>query len=313
MKQRIILIFLSLLLFTMEAYPMNKDTTLMNKLPGSSISLPVESEEVYEAPEELYAYINGGAELYLNYGFRKLARRIYRLGEDNEIKAEIFDMSAPKNAYGVFSYSKDTANTEIGQGAQYMGGSLIFWQDRYFISIFTRKETNESKEEVIHMARKISDAIGTTTELPAVFNIIPERSLVKGSTFFFYHHAWQNKFRYISNENIFNIDDHTNALLNQYGGHQNRYYLLIVEYPDRKQARKAYKKGKKKFSEILKRKRVGQDEDGRWMGCDTEDQLLMFVMDALSKKEATYLLDQTAENYTQTLNNESINLKKRPL
>ncbi|MGM0530096.1 MAG: DUF6599 family protein [Bacteroidota bacterium] len=298
MKQRIILIFLSLL-FTIEAYPMNQDTVLMKKLPESTASLPVESEKVYEVAEELYDYINGGAELYLNYGFRKLAQRIYKFGEENEIKAEIFDLSAPKNAYGVFSYSKDTANMEIGQGGQYLGGSLIFWQDRYFVSIYAKKETDEIREEILHMGRKISDAIGTTAELPAVFKVIPERSLVKGSTFFFYHHAWQNKFRYISNENIFNIDDHVNALLNQYGGPQNRYYLLIVEYPDRKQARKACKKGRKKFSKIIKRKRVGQDEDGLWMGCDTEDQLLMFVIDAPSKEEATYLLDQTAENYTQ--------------
>ncbi|MCF8335996.1 MAG: hypothetical protein K9H65_05275 [Bacteroidales bacterium] len=278
---------------------MNKDPILMNKLPGSSASLSVQSEKVYETAEELYDYIDGGAELYLNYGFRKLARRIYRFEEENEIKAEIFEMNAPKNAYGVFSYSKDTANTEIGQGAQYLGGSLIFWQGRYFVSIFTREETNKSKEEVLRMGREISEAIGTRGELPAVFNVMPERSLVKGSTFFFHHHAWQNKFRYISNDNIFNIDEHVNALLNQYGNPQKRYYLLLVEYPDRKQVRKAYKKSRKKFSKTLRRKRVGQDEDGLWMGCDTKDRLLMFVIDAPSKEEATYLLDQTGENYTQ--------------
>ena len=299
MKQRItIYIFLSLLI-AIEAYPMNKDTILMDKLPGSTASLPVESEKVYETPEELYDYINGGAELYLNYGFRKLARRSYRFGEENEIKAEIFDMNAPKNAYGVFSYSKDTANTDLGQGAQYLGGSLIFWQDRYFVSIFAKKETDAAKEEMLRMGREINDAIGTTGKLPAVFQVIPERSIVKGSTFYFHHHAWQNKFRYISNDNIFNIDDHVHALLTQYGSPQNRYYLLIVEYPERKQARKAYKKGRKKFSDILKRKRVGKDEKRLWMGCDTQDQLLMFVIDAPSKEEATYLLDQTTENYTQ--------------
>ena len=180
-----------------------------------------------------------------------------------------------------------------------LGGSLIFWQDRYFVSIFAKKETDAAKEEMLRMGREINEAIGTTGELPEVFQVIPERSIVKGSTFYFHHHAWQNKFRYISNDNIFNIDDHVHALLTQYGSPQNRYYLLIVEYPERKQARKAYKKGRKKFSDILKRKRVGQNEKRLWMGCDTQDQLLMFVIDAPSKEEATYLLDQTTENYTQ--------------
>jgi len=278
---------------------MNKDTILMKKLPESTTLLTIESEKVYETAEELYDYINGGAELYLNYGFRKLARRIYTLEGGNEIKAEIFDMSLPKNAFGVFSYSKDTANTNIGQGAQYIGGSLIFWQDRYFVSIFARNETDKAKEEMLRMGRKISGAIGITGELPDVFQVVPKKKLVKGSTFYFHHHAWQNKFRYITNDNIFNIDDHVNALLNQYGDSANRHYLLIIEYPQRKEARKALKKGRKKFSKILKGKRMGQDEDGHWMGCDVKDQLLMFVMDVPSREEAAYLLDQTEDNYAQ--------------
>ncbi len=280
-----------------KGYTMHKDKELTALLPGNTGSITVESENVYTTPEELYDYINGGAELYLNYGFRKLARRIYTFEEDNEIKAEIFDMTQPKEAYGVFSYSKDTANTDIGQGAQYIGGSLIFWQDHYFVSIFAQNETDKTKEEMLKMGRKISDAIGTTGELPGFFQTIPERSLVKGSTFYFHHHAWQNKYRYISNENIFNIDHNVDALLAQYGAPQQRYYLLIVEYPGRKKARKALKKGRKYFTDALKGERIGQDEDGRWMGCDVQDELLIFAVDVPSREKAEYLLDQTAENY----------------
>ena len=152
---------------------------------------------------------------------------------------------------------------------------------------------------MLRMGRKISEAIETTGVLPGVFHVMPERSLVKGSTFYFHHHAWQNKYRYITNDNIFNINDQVNALLNQYGDSQNRYYLLIVEYPGRKKARKALRKARKAFSKSLKGKRVGQDEDGLWLGLDLEQQMLMFVFDAPSDKEATYLLDRTAENYDQ--------------
>ncbi|MFW5944717.1 MAG: DUF6599 family protein [Bacteroidota bacterium] len=280
-------------------YTMREDKELMDLLPENTESLAVESEKIYETPESLYEYINGGAELYLNYGFRKMARRVYKTGDGNEINVELFDMILPKNAFGVFSYSKDTANTNIGQGAQYIGGSLIFWQDRYFVSISARKETSKIKEEILGIGQGISEAIGTTGELPPVFSIIPERSLVKSSKFYFHHHAWQNKYRYITNDNVFNIDDDVNALLNQYGSPQKRHYLLIVEYPDSKKARKALKKGKKKFSETLKGKRVGENDEGLWMGCEVKDQLLMFVVDAPGKEEATYLLDQTAENYTE--------------
>ena len=293
-----ILSLIFIFMMASEGKSMYNDRELADLLPGNTGSVTVQSENVYTTAEELYDYINGGAELYLNYGFKKLARRIYTFEEDNEIKAEIFDMSLPKNAFGVFSYSKDTSNMDIGQGAQYIGGSLIFWQDHYFVSIFAQNETGKTKEEMLKMGRKISDAIGTTGELPGIFQTLPERSLVKGSTFYFHHHAWQNRYRYISNDNIFNIDDDVDALLNQYGDKENRYYLLVVEYPDKKKARKALKKGRKNFSKILKRERIAQDEDGLWMGCDVQDQLLIFAVDAPSRGKAEYLLDQTAENHS---------------
>jgi hypothetical protein len=294
-----IFFLLLMMLFFSESYTMNEDTVLMNLLPEGNPAMPVESEEIYTTNEELYNYINGGAELYLNYGFIKLAKRIYKLGEENEIKAEIFDLGSAENAFGVFSYSKDTVNSDIGQGAQYIGGSLIFWQDRYFVSIFTQRETPQSKEKAIQIGKKISQSIGKESSLPPVFHIMPGKSLVEGSTFFFHHHAWQNKFRYISNDNIFNINENVRALLNQYGKSENRYYLFLMEYPYSKKARKAFKKGTKHFSKALRKKQIIELEGEKWIGCDLRERLLIFVLDAPSRDKARYLLEKTAENYSK--------------
>ncbi len=298
MKQKTTLIIFIFLLFTIKTHPMSKDTLLLNLLPDNSF-LPVESEKVYETDTELYDYINGGAELYLQYGFKKMAKRIYTDNKQNEIKAEIFNLNAPKNAFGVFSYSMDTVNTDIGQGGQYIGSSLIFWQDKYFVSIFAHKENAEIKEKLHETARKISNSIGKTGALPWSYHIIPEKSIVKGSTFYFHHSAWQNKFRYISNDNIFNINSEVKAFITQYNISGNKHYLLLIEYPDNKKAQKAYKKGRKKISPKLKRQRFVQEKENRWTGCDKKGNLLMFVFDAPSKADAEYLLDQTIENSTQ--------------
>ncbi|MBS3806156.1 MAG: hypothetical protein KGY60_01515 [Bacteroidales bacterium] len=276
---------------------MKDDTSLMGLLPGETHSLKLESEQIIQAREDFYAYINGGAELYLNYGFHKLAKRNYLFEETYELKAEVFDMGSPANAFGVFSYSKDTANIDLGQGGQQMGSSLIFWQDRYFVSIFAHQERDEIKDQMIRMGRSISKAIGKEGALPPVFKIIPEESLVSGSTFYFHHHAWQNKYRYISNDNVFNIDEHVHALLNQYGDPGNRYFFLMVEYPSVQSARKAYKKATGRILPYLRRHRTVENDRGEWMGCEVKDKLLMFVLDAPSRQKATYLLEQTAENY----------------
>lgn len=297
-KSYIVFVFLFLLI-SPDASSMKDDTSLMSLLPGETHSLKLESEQIIETREDFYAYINGGAELYLNYGFHRLAKRNYLFGDTYEMKAEVFDMGSPINAFGVFSYSKDTANIDLGQGGQQIGSSLIFWQDRYFVSIFAHQERDEIKDEMIRMGRLVSKAIGKEGTLPPVFKIIPEQSLVSGSTFYFHHHAWQNKYRYISNDNIFNIDDTVHAMLNQYGDRQDRYYLLIIEYPDIQSARKAYRKATSRILPYLRRHRAAVNEKGEWMGCEVKDKLLMFVIDAPSREQVSHLLDRTAENYFQ--------------
>ncbi len=297
-KNPVILLISLQFLIVIKSYSMPEDSLLM-LLPGENSSWPVKSEKIYTTDHELYDYINGGAELYLQYNVIKLAKRIYNLPGNNELKAEIFDMKQPKNAYGVFSYSRHKENIDMGQGAQYSGGSLIFWQDRYFVSLFTTRETEKSKEQLSRIGSQISEAIGSEGTLPSIFYAMPKKSLNPENSFYFHHPAWQNKFTYISNENIFNINENTLALLNKYGTSQNRYYLVMIEYPDRKKARKARKKSIPHLSKELKTNRLVQNKKGEWTGYELIDRLLIVVLRAPSKEKALYLLKQTIDNYNK--------------
>lgn len=299
MKHQALIMISTLLFIAAGGHAMNEDSLLMNHLPGSHENLQVESEEVIEKKEDFYRYINGGAELYLNYGFKKLAKRNYLFGGSHQLKAEIFDMGSPANAFGVFSYSRDTVNIDVGQGAQYMGGSLIFWQDRYFVSIFAHQENQEVRRQLNQMARYISNAIGGRGQLPGIFDAIPQESLVPASTFYFHHHAWQNRYRYISNANIFNIDENVHAVLNKYKAGRQPHYLMMVEYPDEKKARKAYKKATGKLVPQLRKEKAVQDQEGLWMGCERKGRLLLFVLDAPGREETFSLINRADEKYRQ--------------
>ena len=50
----------------------------------------------------LYGYIDGGADLYLEYGFKKLGRQEIRAGGERMV-VEIYLMRSPLDAFGVFS------------------------------------------------------------------------------------------------------------------------------------------------------------------------------------------------------------------
>ena len=109
--------------------------------------------------ESLYDYINGGAELYLSYDFKKCINRTYLRPEQPDIVVDLFDMGTSQNAYGVFSHSMETVDAAYGQGSQYSEGLLLFWKDRYYVSIMSYPETPESKKALLSLGKEIEAAI----------------------------------------------------------------------------------------------------------------------------------------------------------
>ena len=59
----------------------------------------------YYAGQALFGYIDGGAELYLEYGFKKLGRQQIR-SSNEEIVVEIYQMAGANQAYGIFSVQR---------------------------------------------------------------------------------------------------------------------------------------------------------------------------------------------------------------
>lgn len=59
----------------------------------------------YYAGQALFGYIDGGAELYLEYGFKKLCRQEV-LSSNEKIVAEIYQMAGANEAYGIFSIQR---------------------------------------------------------------------------------------------------------------------------------------------------------------------------------------------------------------
>jgi hypothetical protein len=239
----------------------------------------------------LFDYINGGAELYISYGFsRVLSRRYVRSGQP-DIAADVFDMTTSQNAFGVFSHSRETVDDTYGQGSQYTEGFLHFWKNRYYVSILASPETDESRGAVFELARHIETAIDHDGPLPAVLDLLPRDTLVEESVRYFRHHVWLNSHYFVADENILQIDGNTNAVLAKYGTGDDRQILLVVEYPDDEHAGRAYADFEKYYLPELAGKRAVQIEDGTWTGCLREGVVLVVVFDAKAERAAIDLID----------------------
>ena len=279
---------------------MGKDTSdLALLLPDTLQGWKVTGEDARYGRDTLYDYIDGGAELYLSYGFKRVINRTYVQANQPDMVVDIFDMDTSQNAYGVFSHSMETVETTFGQGSQSSEGLVLFWKGPYYISIMAHPETAESKKALIDLAKKIDCAIAEEGPLPALLTLLPQSGLVRESIRSFHHHAWLNSHYFVADQNILHIDDTTDALLAKYGEGKKRSLLLLIQYPDNTAAQSAYANFVKQYLPELSQRKSVKIEDGTWTACHLAGSLLMAVFNAPKEDEAVHLMDEVKKRLAQ--------------
>ena len=279
---------------------MNLNASGLDKLlPNSIEGWKPSGKDRYYNPETLYNYINGGAELYISYGFREVISRTYSKPGQLNLTVEIFDMVDAKNAFGVFCHVREDVDYSYGQGCQVYEDVIMFWKNQYFVSVVSDDETESSMSVIRKLAEDIDNLIKGEGQLPEILMLLPVKGLVEETILYFFHPAWLNSFYYISDENILNINEKTHCILAKYGDPENRYYLLIIEYPEVKDARGAFESFSENYSKEIQISPAVEIEDGSWMACQTMHKILVGVYNAGSESQALELVNQVREIYTK--------------
>ena len=249
--------------------------------------------------DNLYDYINGGAELYLSFGFERVINRTYERPKQPDIVVDLFDMGTSQNAYGVFSHSMETVETTYGQGSQYSDGLLLFWKDRYYLSIMSYPETPESNKALLRLGRKIETAIEGKGSLPDILDLLPQDFLIRESVRYFRHYAWLNSHYFIADSNILKINDSTEGVLAKYRDGEKKFLLLLVEYKNIQDARAAHDNFVKHYLPELIQKKTVRIEDGTWTACQLQENLIIIVLNAPEKNNALHLIKDVTNKRLQ--------------
>jgi hypothetical protein len=242
--------------------------------------------------ENLFDYIDGGAELYLSYGFKQLHKRTYVREGQPEIIVDIFDMGSSANAFGVFSHSREVVNEDFGQGSEYHGGFLRFWKNRYYISILGIPVTGEAEKTIFALGRTIEGAITEKGPLPGIIKLLPEANLAVESVRYFHHHVWINAYYYIADENILQIDRNTEVLLAEYRSEKSNSFLLIVRYPNPESSRSAYQNFMKEYFSDADSEGGIRDEKGAWTFSRLYENTVVAVFRAKTRQGALTLISR---------------------
>lgn len=108
----------------------------------------------------LFGYIDGGAELYLEYGFSGAVVTEISIG-NRKFKTEIFKMTGPEEAFGIFSVSKYrcTSMPEVAEFSCQTKYQLQFCKGPYYVSIINSTGTGADSVTMLQLGRMISDKI----------------------------------------------------------------------------------------------------------------------------------------------------------
>jgi hypothetical protein len=267
---------------------------LRSGLPDKLNGWKLQEQNVYD-DSTLYEYINGGAELYLSYGFEELLNLRYEQSDQPEIIVDIFHMGRSQQAFGVFSHSRELIDSTFGQGSQYTAGLLLFWKGPYYVSILASPETPASKKMVNQLATLIDQHITETGELPELLDRLPPDQLLEESIRYFNHPLWVNTYYFLTEDNIFHINKESQAVLAKY---DNQGILLLVQYPAVQAAQVAYSDFRQTMMPENPSGNYIQIEDGSWLAGSQSGRFVMVVFNSPSAEKVSQLL-QAVQTFNQ--------------
>ena len=135
--------------------------------------------------ETLYEYLNGGAPLYLDFGFQRLVHVRYQFGGSflSSVTLDIYDMGSELGAFGLYRSGRPIGAEVRDWGAEgYRSGTVAAaWKG----SLSIHGEADEDRPELIEamevLVAKVANSVDGGTSIPQIIDLLPRDGLVPWS------------------------------------------------------------------------------------------------------------------------------------
>lgn len=180
-------IFVSCLAFSafITAAESNPSQCLPGKADLSGWS-PAGEPEIYKG-EDLFRYMNGGAEVYNEFGFREVAVQEYENPSGKRIALEIFEMSSPESAFGMYAF-KTTGEgraADLGCDSEIEDYYLNFWKGRFLVTLAGFEDDEATRLGLVVIAGAAHSKIREDCPRPSLIGMLPEAGLKRTSVKYF--------------------------------------------------------------------------------------------------------------------------------
>jgi hypothetical protein len=206
-----------------------------------------EKHRVFTA-SDLYGHIDGGAEIFLEFGFQQLTLQQYApartKGDDQSpgtLQVEIYRMSDPIAATGIYlmncgQESRDPAFSERHCLSKYQ---LIFKRDRYYVIVGNTTGDKALQTVMLDLARYIAARL-PADQPPKITELLPKDGLIESSVRLIRgQYALQSIFT-LGDGDVLQLGRKTTAVCGAYRGANGKYTLILADYPTAAAAAEAF-------------------------------------------------------------------------
>ena len=133
-------------------------------------------------PDNLWEYIDGGAEGYLVYNFQGVATADFELAEARrQAVVDIYRMANQLCGFGIFSAERapDANVVDIGSQGYLSDNALNFWQGPYYVKVTSFESGDPSKLELL--GRAVAARLDADAGMPSELAVFPSEGLIEGT------------------------------------------------------------------------------------------------------------------------------------
>lgn len=127
--------------------------------------------------DDLFLLINGGAEIYNEFGFVRAVMHSYDKGEKS-VNLEVYEMEDVASAYGAYSFktSRDGESVDIGSEAKFEEYYLNFWKGNVVVTLVGFDTDTETRDAILALAKMVEAKITASGPRPNIVDVLPEFS-----------------------------------------------------------------------------------------------------------------------------------------
>lgn len=190
---------------------------------------------------DLFDYMNGGAELYFGFNFRRLAIRKFSGPDNIELVTELYYFKNNDDAYGIFSMLPVDEKLDLGDGGSYSEGLLRFWAGQFYCRIFLTGDYDRHPGIMHKTGAIIASGLNAAGDIPKIVNIMPARDRKLEGLHYFHDNVALGNLYYLHSRNALQLNNTTNVVMGEYYNiNAESAELFLIEYPDKANAAQAF-------------------------------------------------------------------------